>query len=137
MILQPIVEGFGEVQAIPLILRRLVQESGLHSIQIAQAFRSTRGQLCQEDTLRRVIEVVRLKQPDGLLITLDSDDDCPVELANQISAWAKKYAAPTECQVAIAHREFETWFLSSIESLRGKRGIAFDATSENTPESFR
>jgi hypothetical protein len=125
------------VDAIPLLLRRLVQESGLHSIQIARAFRSTRGQLCQEETLKRVIEVVRLKQPDGILITLDSDDDCPVELAEQINAWAKKYAAPLACEVAIAHREFEAWFLSSVESLRGKRGIALDATSENNPESFR
>jgi hypothetical protein len=41
------------------------------------------------------------------------------------------------CVVVLAHREFEAWFLASIESLRGRRGIRPDAESHAQPESVR
>jgi hypothetical protein len=34
----------------------------------------------------------------------------------------------------MAYREYEAWFLASIESLRGKRGIRQDAESHPNPE---
>ena|SRR5271157_4551732 len=34
----------------------------------------------------------------------------------------------------MAYREYEAWFLASIESLRGKRGIRADAESHPHPE---
>ena len=34
----------------------------------------------------------------------------------------------------MAYREYEAWFLGSIESLRGKRGIRQDAESHPDPE---
>jgi hypothetical protein len=137
MILQPIVEGHGEVDAIPALLRRFVQESGLYEIRVARAIRSHRADLAREDSLQKVIEVARLGGAEGILITFDSDDDCPVDLAQQIGAWAKKHANPLACEVAIAEREYEAWFLGSIESLRGTRGIALDAVSEAAPEAVR
>ena len=37
----------------------------------------------------------------------------------------------------MATREYESWFLATIESLRGARGIRTDATSHSDPESRR
>jgi hypothetical protein len=37
----------------------------------------------------------------------------------------------------MATREYEAWFLATIESLRGTRGIRTDATSHTDPESPR
>jgi hypothetical protein len=137
MILQPIVEGFGDVDAVPALLRRFVHASGLYEIQVARAIRSHRVDLAREASLQKVIELARLRGAEGILITFDSDDDCPVDLARQIGIWAKKHANPLPCEIAIAQREYEAWFLGAIESLRGTRGISLDAMSEAAPETVR
>ncbi len=86
-------------------------------------------------------EAVRLalQQPEcrALLVIFDSDDDCPRELAPQLLQWAKKEAQRVPCAVVMAAREYEAWFLASIESLRGKRGIPADAASHPDPEAPR
>ena len=138
MTIQPIVEGHGEVDAVPELLRRLVAEAAYPDITILKAIRSHRGDLVRETSLDRVIQVARSKNPDAILILLDCDDDpCPGELAQRLRAWARAFSAPIECEVVVAQREYEAWFLGSIESLRGRRGIANDAESEPTPEMPR
>jgi len=37
----------------------------------------------------------------------------------------------------MAHREYEAWFLPSLEALRGVRGIVMDAASIANPETPR
>lgn len=41
------------------------------------------------------------------------------------------------CGVVLAHREFEAWFLATIESLRGRRGLRIDAEPHPNPENPR
>ena len=41
------------------------------------------------------------------------------------------------CYVVMPNREYEAWFLATIESLRGTRGIRDDATPHPDPESPR
>jgi hypothetical protein len=64
----------------------------------------------------------------------DSDDDCPKEIAPRIQAWAQTESTPIPCFVVIPTREYEAWFLATVESLRGVRGILADATSHTDPE---
>ena len=72
-----------------------------------------------------------------MLILFDADGDCPRELAPQIEQWACAVAAPCPCAVVIAKEEYEAWFLATVESLRGKRGIRRDAPAHPAPESVR
>lgn len=137
MIIQPIVEGHGEVGAVPELLRRLIAKSGNPAIEVAKPIRAHRGDLICEERLSRRLQVARAKRPDGILIMLDGDDDCPATLAGQIRDWATASANPIPCEVVIAHREYEAWFLGAIESLRGMRGVSHDAVSELQPEAFR
>ena len=51
--------------------------------------------------------------------------------------WLKKAHGDLSAAVVLAKREFEGWFLSSLESLRGVRGIASDASSPPNPEEIR
>jgi Domain of unknown function (DUF4276) len=138
MTIQPIVEGHGEVDAVPELLRRLVAQAGYPDIQILRAIRSHRADLVRQVSLDRVIQVARTRNPDAILILLDGDDDpCPGTLAQQLNAWAKVSAAPIQCEVVVAHREYEAWFLGAMESLRGKRGVSDDAESDVMPETPR
>jgi hypothetical protein len=68
---------------------------------------------------------------------MDGDDDCPLELAPKIEEWMSTEAGGIPTAAVIAQREYECWFLASLESLRGLRGIRTDAASFPEPESIR
>ena len=82
MKIQPIVEGHGEVSAVPILLRRLRDEARAWGIQIAAPHRRPRSRLVNRDTLQNAIRVAALAQDcAGILVLLDADNDCPMELA--------------------------------------------------------
>ena len=138
MTIQPVVEGYGEVAAVPVLLRRLVAEAGVYGIQVGKPIRRKRSELAKEDGLRRSVDLALLQQDcRAILILLDSDDDCPKELAPSLEEWAKSEARQVPCAVVMAHREYEAWFLAAIESLRGERGILPDASPHPDAESPR
>lgn len=136
--IQPIVEGHGEVDAVPVLLRRLRDEAWLFGHQIGVPIRRTRGQLVREETLCQAVELARRQSNcSSILILLDGDDDCPRELAPQLESWARAAARGIPSAVVIAQREYETWFLAAVESLRGQRGIRSDASHPDDVESAR
>lgn len=137
MKLQPIVEGHGDVLAVPELLRRLVYEAGYPDMEVLKSIRAKRSELVREETLERYISLARMKATDAILIVFDADDDCPSELAANVLEMANRLAAPMPCQVVIPTREYEAWFLAAIESLKGTRGIAHDAVVEEEPEIHR
>ena len=133
--IQPIVEGWGEVSAVPVLLRRLLAEAGVFDLGVGKPIRRKRFELVRESPLRHAVQLAKLR-PDcsSIVILFDSDDDCPKELAPVLEQWASDEAGETPCAVVMAHREYEAWFLASIESLRGKRGIREDAEPHPRPE---
>ncbi len=138
MKIQPIVEGAGEVAAVPELLRRLRNEAAAFEIEVNRPILRRRHQLVDEDSLRRAVRLALLQEGCGsVLILFDADDDCPKELAPRLQEWAQHEARSTPCSVVIANREYEAWFLATMESLRGRRGIRADATSHDNPESPR
>lgn len=139
MILQVLIEGEGEKEAIPELLRRLQKESGAWTLRFGKPIRKHRSELVSESPLRQAVQVALRRDQgcDGILILFDSDKDCPKHLASLVQSWAKQEAGEVPCEVVVAHCEFEAWFLGSLESLRGQRGIRDDAASHPDPESVR
>ncbi len=138
MRIQPIVEGHGEVTALPVLLRRFRDEAGAYGFEINQAIRRHRTDFLTEEAMRTAVRLA-LVQDDcrAILILFDGDDDCPRTLAPTVEAWAQDEAGLVPCAVVIAHREYEAWFLAAIESLRGRRGIRANAESHPDPEAPR
>src|SRR6185369_74216 len=123
MRIQPIVEGHGEVTAVPVLLRRLRDEAGAYGFEINQAIRRHRSDFLTEESMRTAVRLALVQdQCRAILILFDGDDDCPGTLAPTVEAWAQDEAGPVPCAVVIAHREYEAWFIAAIESLRGRRG---------------
>ena len=138
MRIQPIVEGYGEVAAVPALLRRLRTEAAAFQIEVNRPIRKKRYQLVNEDSLRAAVRLALLQQDCGsVLVLFDADDDCPKELSPKLRKWAQDEARSTPCSVVLAKREYEAWFLAAIESLRGKRGLRWDAASHGNPEAPR
>ena len=57
--IQPIVEGHGEVSAVPILMRRLGELMGLPYVHIAAPIRRPRSKLVQESGLQQAIELAK------------------------------------------------------------------------------
>ncbi len=139
-VLVPIVEGQAEVESVPILLRRLIHDEWhRHEIIIAKPFRVKRLKVVKTNELERSIEIVRSTRSNcrAILLLLDADDDCPKELAPKLLARAKQASAGLPVAVILAKFEFEAWFLGSLESLRGIRGLPNTVMPPPKPEDIR
>jgi len=135
VIIQPIVEGQGEEAAVSLLLRRLRDEAQAWGLEVGKPHRRRRTQLVKKDSLQSSVRVAALQDNcAAILVLFDADDDCPKELAPTLEVWAREAAGGKPCAVVMANREYEAWFLASIEALRGRAAILLDATSHPEPE---
>ncbi|MDX2081717.1 MAG: hypothetical protein SFU53_13115 [Terrimicrobiaceae bacterium] len=68
---------------------------------------------------------------------MDCDDACPAELGPELLRRSRMVRGDVPIFVALAHREFESWFIAGLESLR--RFAAFKPGVEKPPvvEAFR
>lgn len=133
----PVVEGEGEVAAVPLLLRRLVQEMGVY-VEIRRPIRKSRSQLVRENDFKQAIRLASLDSGTrAVLVLFDSDDDCARDIVPRLRRFAEQENVRLPCAVVLARREYEAWFLSAVESLRGIRGIASDAAYAKNPEAKR
>ena len=135
MRIQPIVEGHGDVAALPVLLRRLIKEAQTWSVDVGRPIRVPRGKIVQQDEVERAVRLALLQPECGaVLILFDGDRDCPARLGPSVQTWAAARAGNLPCRVVIAHREYEAWFLAAVESLRGYRGVRDDAETHPNPE---
>jgi hypothetical protein len=133
-----IVEGHAEVESVPLLLRRIFAQLGASDIQVARPFRVKRNRVVKPGELERAIsQTIRDRSAvGGIMVLIDSDDDCPAQLGPHLLDRAKK-VTPLPVAVVLANREFECWFLGSKESLRGINGILENASALLNPENVR
>jgi len=139
----PIVEGRGEVEAVPKLLQRLFREGRQHGFLVVNpAVRIKPGSfLNDEDYFRRYIELAARKAqgyPRGnVLILLDCEDECAGKLGPQLLARARKVHSQVPFTVVLAHREYEPWFLAAAPSLRSVAGLPADLEAPADPEAIR
>jgi hypothetical protein len=135
-----IVEGHGEIEAVPEIIRRIAKLVDPNiALKIHPPFRVPRNRLVKPGELERSVELAarRAGRNGAILIVLDVDDDCPAALGPELLARAQKARSDIPIRVVLAKREFEAWFLASAESLRGRRGLAPDLEAPSDPEAIR
>lgn len=135
-----IVEGHGEVQAVPVLLRRLASTlAPTLPFQVEQPIRITKSKLLQTGELERAVELAARKVggAGAILILLDSDEHCPAELGPDLLRRASAARSDVSVSVVLAKQEFEAWFLAAAESLRGRRGLRDDLGPPGDPEGIR
>ncbi len=141
-----IVEGRGEVSAVPLLIRRIAQEVGHYDLKVPSPIRCPKSKIVrQQETihyheLERAIKFAALKLPSpeqgAVLILLDADDDCPARIGPKIVEIAHNVRSDIFIKVVIAKHEYESWFVAAIESLKGHREIREDAIGHSSPEDI-
>ena len=135
-----IVEGDGEVEAVPVLLRRIGTEvSPLVPLDVPRPMRVHRHQIVKEGELERYVALAAARAGDGgrIVILLDANGDCPAEFAPIILRRARATRPGLRIEVVLAKSEYEAWFISAIESIAGTRGIHPDLSAPQDPESMR
>jgi hypothetical protein len=140
--LASIVEGHGEVEALPALVHRIARSVSFAGIlRVNPPIRVKSGSfLTDNDYFRKqaALATAKAAQVGGsVLILLDCEDDCPGVLGPALLKKAHAVRANVDILVALAHREYETWFLTAARSLRGLRGLPEDLDPPPVAEGIR
>lgn len=91
-------------------------------------------------TFRKQVTLATAKaaqEGGSVLILLDCEDDCPGTLGPDLLRRAQAVRANVDIFVALAYREFETWFIAAARSLRGLRGLPRDLDPPQAADGIR
>ena len=133
-----IVEGHGEVDAVPILLRRIAASLG-SVVHTPRPIRVSRDKVVKPGELERAVELAARQAATGgcILILLDAEKDCPKDLAPKLLRRAMGARSDREIRVVLAKTEYEAWFLAAASSVAGRRRIRPSATPPDNPESIR
>jgi hypothetical protein len=130
-----IVEGHGEAEAVPVLVRKLALASNGYAD--VKSHRVKRQRIVRPGELEKALEFAAM-QPDcsGILLILDADTDCPATLGPELLRRCEDTIGHLPVGVVLANHEFEAWILAGIEGIRGQRGIPVDASPPAAPDDF-
>ena len=138
-----IVEGDGDVNAVPILLRRILWELGRYDVDVQKPIRSRGGKSGLIIEFERLIQIALTKGCDAILIMVETDtDDCPMELAIQLTGEATRRNLTVPVAIVCPNSEYETWFIASLSEdsgyeIRRRLGIDDSVTSPTNVESVR
>ncbi len=133
-----VVEGPGEVEAAPGLIRRILWERlGRYDIPRISAIRAS-GKLDLVNNLERRLGIAISQEPDAILVLVDADDECPVEAVGSLVDRVSALNLGVPVAMVYAKSEYETWFIGSLsegtgDGIRARLNIA---SSVNAPENF-
>ena len=133
----PVVEGDGETRAFPLLLRRLLHEKYKRFNLAAGQAVTARGRSKLLTDFEKFIRYAEGKPGCGaILVLLDADEDCPIELATRLSIKCNLFGVVMPVAIVCAKREYEAWFLASLETIKGHHGIPVEASFSGDAEEM-
>lgn len=142
-VVQPVVEGHGEIEAVEILLGRLLGALGIWGA-VRTPRRLPKDQMvADEDELKGMLNQVRYDTAISLVLFLyDADDNCARDHVPQMRQWIVEAQMNFPCCVVMIRREFEAWFLAALPSLQGQaledgESIAEDARYTLDPEAKR
>jgi hypothetical protein len=133
----PIVEGHGEVESVPLLIRRIAESvASTQYVDVFRPIRVKRQKIVIEGELEKAIELAAMQTNagDAILVLLDAEQDCPATLGPSLLARAVRARSDRNIRVVIAKREYEAWFLAAAHSIAGHRGLAANLEQPSDPE---
>jgi hypothetical protein len=136
-----IVEGQGEANpsdgrpsAVAILISKMLTELNFWTLYPAEkrpSFRMSYGNFFKNHKLENAIRYHKMFDDcAALLILLDMDDDCPKEKAAELVTRINRMGTlPFSVAIVCAKREYESWFLASLETIHD--GQIYDGDPEN------
>ena len=122
-----IVEGDGEVAALPVLLRRMAQwrapEADVQVLTPIRVYKDRFLNRPEEFSRHMKLAAAKCGETGWILVLLDADDDCPAQKGESVLAQAQAMVTHRRVAVVLVNREYEAWFIAAAESLNGYRGF--------------
>ena len=133
----PIIEGDGEMKAIPNLLSRILTMKQAYDWGVGRPIQGkSLGHL--RKNLSRFLALAELEGAAATIIILDLDDGCPRHEAASLVQEIKAIGGRVNpVAVVFAHREYEAWLLASLATIAGQYHIPLDAAFSGEVESLR
>ena len=136
----PVVEGAGDVDAFPVLLRRiLVERYHRPDVSVAQRNMVVRanGRSNLERKFENFLQYAQYKpECDAILVLLDTYGRCPVVLAQGLTDRCVQMGLTPPVEIVCAHWSYESWFLASLDTIKGHRGISDAAALSQEAEDI-
>jgi len=127
-----VVEGEGEVSAVPALIRNLAYTRGFYDVATPRPILLPRSNFLIPADFARAVELAtrQVGEGGGVIALLDADDDCALELVKRISAG---YQGGRRFALVAAVREYESIFLPRSpgfdpEAVRDAKGAIRETT---------
>ena len=137
-----IVEGPGEKDAVPALLRRILWERfDRYDIDVSRP-KVTNGKPNLVKRLEDFLGYALIERCTAILVLLDSDRDCPAQLARELAQRAAALNLRVPTAVVCAMSAYESWFISSLsddegDNIRARLEIRSSVTAPEDVESIR
>jgi len=134
-----VVEGHGDVEAIPILVRRVAERVDPPIVaNVWTAIRTPKSKLIKPGELERAVEFAArtVSGTGAVLVVLDADDDCPAAAGPALQQRASNVRAHLPVAVVLAKREFETWLIAAAESIAGHAGLPLGLAAPALPETI-
>jgi hypothetical protein len=143
--LSAIVEGDGEMAALPVLLRRIADwRTPQVYVDVLAPIRVYKDRfLNRDEEFSRHLKLAAAKcgETGWILILLDADDDCPMLKGSDIARRAAAVVPHRRIAVVLANREYEAWFIAAAQSLDGVRTFKYqhrdDAVDPEVPRNAK
>ena len=119
----PIVEGSGEELAIAKLIYKVLIGLERYDVQVGRPINAKGcSNIKKVGGLEQWIRYAALESDcKGVLVLVDSDEDCPKKLAGDFVRRIQAMGIQQSVGVVVANREYEAWFLASLESIAGEK----------------
>ena len=137
-----IVEGDGELEAVPALLRRILWER-LHRFDIsAKKPKAAGGKPNLLKRFEMFLQYALLESCDAILVLVDADEECPLEQVPNLAVRAAALNLNVPVAIVYARSEYETWFICSLsectgEPIRARLGIPASVNAPQNVEDVR
>lgn len=142
----PIVEGFGEVNSVRILLQRVWTEIvGGEHVDVLQPIRQPRSKLIRPNELERAIGLAVGKlaaarpklEREFVLLMLDADADAVCMLGPRLLQDMRSARSDVDMCCVLPNLEYETWFVGAAESLSAFLALSHDSPVSEDPEAER
>ena len=135
----PVVEGDGDAAAFPeLLVRILWGKFNRYDVSVAQGktnvVKANSKDKLVADPGRFLRHAQRKPGCGAILILVDADNECPVSLAKRLSQLCDEIGTSCPVQIVCTRRSYESWFLASLDTIKGLHGISDTASLSRDAE---
>ena len=148
LVFAPIIEGHGEVNAFRVLINKVLAACDATEYPVINdIWRVPRSRIVNPDQLEATAEKA-IRQAEALsdlagqkkarlIVLFDSDDDCPAQLGPFLRERLIARFQDNPISVNLANREYESWFIASLETIGERAGIAPTTLAPSNSESIR